>query len=401
MKAVVKNKKLCCVLLFLLFINLCTAIFCDFVAVIPVHAAENPTGEELLEGAVEEQLNKLDLKALEEYLKTLDGDLGGSVIERVLAYVKGAEFDYSGFGKQMSQVLLEKVSKILPSFVCIAAVALLSGLISAIKSSSVMRTSADMISLITYVAALIPLLSVLTNCFEETLNGVNSMQTQMQILYPLLLTLMAASGGTVTASVCRPAVAFFSNTIVSLITSVIFPITVAILVFSMAGNLSSELKIGKFTAFFKSINKWIIGVSVSVFGLFFTLQGITAASYDGVVKRAVKYAIGNGIPIVGGFLSGGFDLAVASSVLIKNSLGSMGIVLMLSVVFDPLILLICVNLLLRLTAAITQPFGESKLADFLEETAENLNYFTAGLLFTAFLYFVSIMLMIYSTEALF
>ena len=227
------------------------------------------------------------------------------------------------------------------------------------------------------------------------------MQTQMQILYPLLLTLMAASGGTVTASVCRPAVAFFSNTIVSLITSVIFPITVAILVFSMAGNLSSELKIGKFTAFFKSINKWIIGVSVSVFGLFFTLQGITAASYDGVVKRAVKYAIGNGIPIVGGFLSGGFDLAVASSVLIKKSLGSMGIVLMLSVVFDPLILLICVNLLLRLTAAITQPFGESKLADFLEETAENLNYFTAGLLFTAFLYFVSIMLMIYSTEALF
>ena len=101
------------------------------------------------------------------------------------------------------------------------------------------------------------------------------------------------------------------------------------------------------------------------------------------------------------FLSGGFDLAVASSVLIKNSLGSMGIVLMISVIFDPLVLLICVNLLLRLTAAITQPFGDSKIADFLEETAENLNYFTAGLLFTAFLYFISMMLMIYSTEALF
>ena len=361
----------------------------------------NPSGEETLENAVQEQLNKLDLKDLERYLKTLDLDLGGSVIERILEYVKGADFDYSGFGKQMLQVLLEKVSKILPSFVCIAAVALLSGLISAIKSSSAMRTSADMIALITYVAALIPLLSVLTECFQEALNGVNSMQTQMQIIYPLLLTLMAASGGTVSASVCRPAVAFFSNTIVSLITSVIFPITVAILVFSMAGNLTNELKIGKFTAFFKSINKWLIGISVSVFGLFFTLQGITAASYDGVVKRAVKYAIGNGIPIVGGFLSGGFDLAVASSVLIKNSLGSMGIVLMVSVVFDPLILLICANLLLRLTAAITQPFGESKIADFMEETAENLNYFTAGLLFTAFLYFVSIMLMIYSTEALF
>ena len=401
MKTFAKNGKRVLHFFSLFFIILCIFTFCGFSVVIPVRAAENPTGEQLLEDSVEEQLNKLDLNELQSYLDTLDGLLGGSVIERILEYVKGAEFDYASFGAQMGQILLEKVTKVLPSFVCIAAVALLSGLISAIKSSAIMRTSTDMIALITYVAALIPLLSVLTSCFEETLKGVNSMQQQMQILYPLLLTLMAASGGTVSASVCRPAVAFFSNTIVSLITSVIFPITVAILVFSMAGNLSSDLKIGKFTTFFKSINKWIIGVSVSVFGLFFTLQGITAASYDGVVKRAVKYAIGNGIPIVGGFLSGGFDLAVASSVLIKNSLGSMGIVLMISVVFDPLLLLICVNLLLRLTAAVTQPFGESKIADFLEETAENLNYFTAGLLFTAFLYFISIMLMIYSTEALF
>lgn len=385
----------------LIFISLCIVYFYDFCVVITAKAEENPSGEQVLEDALQEQLNGLDLKALEEYINGLDIDFGGNLIERIFEYAKGADFDYAGFGKQMVQVLLEKVADILPAFVCIAAVALLSGLISAIKNTSSMRTSGDMIALITYVAALIPLLSVLTECFQETLNGVNSMQTQMQIIYPLLLTLMAASGGTVSASVCRPAVAFFSSTIVSLITSIIFPITVAILVFSMAGNLTNELKIGKFTAFFKSINKWLIGISVSVFGLFFTLQGITAATYDGVVKRAVKYAIGNGIPIVGGFLSGGFDLAVASSVLIKNSLGSMGIVLMISVVFDPLVLLICVNLLLRLTAAITQPFGESKIADFLEETAENLNYFTAGLLFTAFLYFVSIMLMIYSTEALF
>lgn len=389
------------VFLSIIFISLCIFAFCDFSVVVSVKAEENASGEQALEEAIEEQLNELNFNDLQAYLNTLDGDLGRSVAERIFEYIKGADFDYTGFGKQMAQVLLEKVTQILPAFVCIAAVTLLSGLISSVKSSSTLRTSTDMISLITYVAALIPLLGVLTDCFEETLSGVNSMQTQMQIFYPLLLTLMAASGGTVSASVCRPAVAFFSNSIVSLITSVVFPITVAIIVFSMAGNLSKELKIGKFTAFFKSVNKWIIGISVSVFGLFFSLQGITAASYDGVVKRAVKYAIGNGIPIVGGFLSGGFDLAVASSVLIKNSLGSMGIVLMISVIFDPLILLICVNLLLRLTAAITQPFGESKIADFLEETAENLNYFTAGLLFTAFLYFVSIMLMIYSTEALF
>ena len=131
------------------------------------------------------------------------------------------------------------------------------------------------------------------------------------------------------------------------------------------------------------------------------MQGITSATYDGVVRRVTKYAIGNGIPIVGGFLSGGFDLAVAGGVLIKNSLGALGIFLMVSILFEPLLLLISVNMLLRLTAAVTQPFGDSKISDFLGETAGNLQYCTAGLLFTAFLYFLSIVIMICSSEVLF
>ena len=119
-----------------------------------------------------------------------------------------------------------------------------------------------------------------------------------------------------------------------------------------------------------------------------------------MVRRAAKYAIGNGIPIVGGFLSGGFDLAVAGSILIKNSLGSMSIFLMVSVLFEPLVLLVSVNVLLRFTSAVTQPFGDSRISDFLGDTAENLNYCTAGLLFTAFMYFLTIMLFVFSTEAL-
>ena len=165
--------------------------------------------------------------------------------------------------------------------------------------------------------------------------------------------------------------------------------------------MTKELKIGKFTAFFKSTNKWLIGICISAFGIFFTLQGITAANYDGIVRRTAKYAIGNGIPIVGGFLSGGFDLAVAGSILIKNSLGSMSIFLMVSVLFEPIITLISVNVLLRFTAAITQSFGDSRISDFLGETAENLHYCTAGLLFTAFLYFLTIVLMVSSSEVLF
>ena len=391
---------------FLIFISLCIFIFCFFSSGTSIMAKADSADadqklEEQLNQTVKEQIDHLDLSALQEYVDSLGNFSNESLADRLFAYIKTGGTEYESMWKQVKTVLFSKITEILPAFACITAITLLSGLISTMRSGSNTHAASEMIFLITYAAALIPLLAILTECLQLSVKGITSMQTQMQLIFPLILTLMSASGGTVTAAVCRPAVAFFANNIVTVIHSVVFPITICILILSMATNLTKELKIGKFTAFFKSINKWIIGICISVFGIFFTLQGITAANYDGIVRRAAKYAIGNGIPIVGGFLSGGFDLAVAGSVLIKNALGSMSIFLMLAVIFEPLILLVAVNLLLRLTAAITQPFGDGRISDFLEETAGNLHYCTAGLLFTAFLYFLSIMLMVCASEALF
>lgn len=386
-----------------IFISLCVLVFgweTDFTYRSAM--AETRTAEEKeLEDTLLEQWGELDTKDLEEYFHSLSAFSNENLFKRVLAYVKGATFDYEDFGKTMLSLLFAKVAELLPSFACIAAITVVSGLLSALKSQSLVNATSETISLVTYAAVLIPLFGVLTECFSQTRSGVAEMHKQMQLVYPLLLTLMAASGSTATAAICRPAVAFFSSTIVTLIQNVVLPLTLTVIVFTISSHLTKELKISKFTAFFKSMNQWIIGVSVSVFGLFFTLQSVTAAHSDGVMRRALKYAIGNGVPIVGGFLSGGFDLAVAGSALLKNALGGVSVLLLLSVLFEPLILLFVTGLFLRLTAAIAQPFGESRVADFLGETADNLRYCTAAICFTAFLYFLTILMMLFAAEAMF
>lgn len=391
------DKRRFSILLLIIFIHLFTTFF----STSSFYVTADQTGaEKELNESVEELLDNLDLKALEEYLRSMQSFSNVNIKDRLLEFIKGDGFEYEAFGKRLSAVLFGDIRELLPAFACITAIALLSGLLSTIGSGTLANTSSNMIFLISYAAALIPLLGIVTECVKEATDCVAGMKEQMQILFPLLLTLMATSGGTVSVAICRPAVAFFSTTIVSMISSVVFPISVTIIAFSLASNLSKDLKINKFGAFFKSINKWIIGISVSVFGLFFTLQGITASTYDGVVKRTIKYAIGSGVPIVGGFLSGGFDLAIAGSILIKNALGGMSIFLLVSILFEPIILLVSTNVMLRLTSAITQPFGDSRISDFLGETADNLNYFTAGILFTAFLYFLCVVMTVTVSEAL-
>ena len=404
MKRAKKTRKRLCFFV-LLFISLCIFTSSTF-SVISVRAEDAKDGldssaEEVLGENIREQLDNLDLEALQEYVSSLDGLSNTDVKDRLMEYVQGVGIDYENFIQDLLKIFFADVGKLLPAFACIAAISLLSGLIAMMKSTTAGKTSSEMVFLIAYAASLIPLIAVLTECFSASIQSISEMSKQMQIVFPLMLTLLSASGGAVTAAVCQPAVVFFATTIVSVVQSVVFPLAILIVAFSMASNLTKELKINKFTQFFKSINKWVIGVCISVFGLFFTLQGITSASYDGVVRRAAKYAIGNGVPIVGGFLSGGFDLAVAGSVLIKNSLGSMSIFLLLFILFEPIVLLVSTNLLLRLTAALTQPFGDSRISDFLGETADNLHFCTAGVLFVAFLYFLSIVVMICCTEALF
>ena len=399
MRKSVKSYRFFKVVSMLIFISL-YILFYSLNAVVFQVSAEGNTENLQLEEMINGQLEKLDLEELQKYIDSLGDFSDKSVRERIIEYIKGGEFNYKSFFGTLGNMFFDQVLALLPAFACITAVTLLSGIIISLKSGSVGQTSSEMIFIITYAAALIPLFGVLMGVFRTSLGAISSMRKQMQLIYPLMLTLMAASGGSISVSVCRPAVAFFSTTIVSVIDSFVLPLTITIIVFSMASKFTKELKIGKFTAFFKSLNKWIIGVCVSVFGIFFTLQGITGVTYDGIVRRAAKYAIGNGVPIVGGFLSGGFDLAVAGGILIKNSLGTMGIFLMLSVLFEPIALLIAVNVLLRMVSAITQPFGDGRLSDFLGETAENLNYCAASVLFVAFLYFLSIMVMIFSTEAL-
>ena len=389
----IKGKRILAILFCCLFLLLCfPASYC-------IATAENKDWEQQLNDVLLEQLDALELNELENYLQGLEDFDRMSLKERLLSFIKDDGINYESFFQGIIDVLFAKVKQLLPAFACIAAIALLCGILQTLQSHFLGDSTAKIVFFVAYIGALIPILSILTECILSTTDSVTALKTQMNVIFPVMLTLMAASGGSVSVAIYKPSVAFLSNVLVEIIENVVFPIAIVMIVFSMSNKFVGELKIDKFANFFKSINKWVLGIAFSIFGIFFTVQGITAASYDGIARRAIKYAIGNGVPIVGGFLAGGFDLTVAGSILIKNSLGNFSLLLLAFVVVEPLMLLISSNILLKLTAAITQPFGESKISSFLEETADGLNYFVAGLLFTAFLYFIVILLLICSTEA--
>lgn len=393
------RRRLIVIFFFLLFALLC----CSFFSV--GAEGEEEQGEDLM-GNVEEILGELNTDELQAYIDSLTAEqqelFGGNIADKILSVISGDfTLDYENAFSALAGLLFGRISDLLPAFCAICAIALLCGMLDRFKSAFSEQGTAKIIFFVGYAAVLVLVLSSFSVVVGECIQSVNSMQTQMQAVFPILLTLIATSGGSVSVAVYRPAVLFLSEGIVGVVTGAVFPLAVLICVLNMVGNMSGEIRLKNFSSLFASVIKWTLGISLAAFTVFLTVQGITSATYDGLSFKAAKYAVSNSVPIIGGFLGSGFDLVIAGSVLIKNSVGSCGIILLAIVLAGPLIRLIAYNLFLKLSAAVVEPLGDVRIASFLSSLSGTVNYFTAGLLAVGFMYFITMLLLICSSNALF
>ncbi len=87
---------------------------------------------------------------------------------------------------------------------------------------------------------------------------------------------------------------------------------------------------------------------------------------------------------------------LAGNTLIKNSVGVIGVFMICSVLIKPIVLLACFSVVLRLTSAVCEPIGESRISSFLGKLSDCLGYLTASVFSLGFLYFLTILLLICS-----
>ncbi len=393
-----KIKRLFKRLLLLLFILLVISVFFGVEQrTASAYSAEEEAALEELEQYVKDLLGELDTEDLQKYLDSFSDYEGGNIKDKLLSVITGDfALDYSSLTKSIVSLVWDEAKIMLPAFAVILAVALLCGILNSVKNSFLNNTMTDIINFVGYIAVGAVVLASLIGVLEAGFSAIGNMKRQMEIVYPILLTLMAASGGSVSAGVYRPAVAFMSSAITELFTTIVLPTSIIVIVLAFIGNLSNDVRTEKLGDLFKSVNKWLIGLSLGLFSLFLTIQGITSAQYDGLSLRAMKYVISGSVPIVGGFLSGGLELVIAGSAIIKNAIGSFAVFMLFGTLLRPLMLIVVFQLFLRLSAAATEPVG-GKISSFLSRVATDSGYFLAGLLCIAFLYFLTLILLICST----
>ncbi len=363
-------------------------------------SAKNTTGnDDQIGGNIDDIMNELDLSELEAFIASLTSDqqsfLDGSAVKDFIKnIVSGQAIEFGSIMNYLLASLGANAAMYVPLMLALIAVAVAYSVINSVKG----KFASDSVeSIIRFACMGVILTLLITQVFfiiGSVMDMIDLLKKQTDIFFPLILTLMTAIGASSSVNVYRPAVLIFASGIINLITVIAIPMFIVSIVFTAIGNLSSGIKLKEMSSFFSTVSKWVLNTTFFIFMAFLSIQGITASIYDGVTIRTTKLALSKYVPIIGGYLSEGFNIILAGSVLIKNSLGLTAVIILLFTVVPYIIRVALLSLSLRLTAAISEPLGCKEISGAISDFGKNLTMLISMVLGVAFLYFLFIMLII-------
>ncbi len=350
--------------------------------------------EQELEDEVQNQISNLDFSDVEAVIEKLstsakklfDSGSFGAKLESVISG-EYAENSTSFFSAVMS-IFVEGFKSFLPIIASIISIAILGGMVSNLKPATNGKSIGNIVHFVTYGVVIIFLGATLVQLIGVTTSTLTNVKSMFDAIFPILLTLLTAVGGSVSVGIYQPAIALLSNVFILLITYVLLPLFIFSIVFSIVGNLSNNVRLDKFVAFLQSAFKWTIGLCFTIFLGFVSIQGVMAGAVDGLSIRTAKYAIKSYVPIVGGYVSDGLSIVMASSMLIKNAVGGVGLFLLLVTILSPVINLVLFMLSLKFMAGIIEPIGDHKIANFVGDISKSMSLLVALLVAVAFMYLV-------------
>jgi stage III sporulation protein AE len=161
-------------------------------------------------------------------------------------------------------------------------------------------------------------------------------------------------------------------------------------VLQFVNNISEEYKIDKLTKLINQMALWTQGILMTLFIGTLTIRGITTKTIDEVTVKVSKYAIDNFVPIVGKSLSDAISAVAGYSLLLKNALSGLGLVIIVIIVLFPVIKIFIMSQLYKFTAALIEPISDKRIVSCITSVGESLILMMSCLLSVSVMFFIMI-----------
>lgn len=347
----------------------------------------------------EQQLESIGTDQIETYWKQVVDDNNGYLPETDPNFKNFVQSDKQGFLKKLFGGLLRFfLNELIVSSSLLGTLIMLSvfsTLLQAIQSAFEVKT----VSKVAYIVVTLVLLVLLLNSFRlaagYTADTVRTMSQFLIALIPLIFGLTAAAGGAASVAFFHPLIIFLVNISGWLVSVFIMPLLFMSALLGIVSTLS-EYKLTKLSDLLRNIALFTLAAFFAVFLGVMSVQGAAAAISDGLMVKSAKFFTANFLPVVGRMFTEAADTVIGASVILKNTVGIAGLLILLCITAFPLLKVLSLAFIYNVAAAVLQPLGKGPVTDSLVIMAKSMFYLFSALAIVSLMFFLALTIIITS-----
>ena len=299
-------------------------------------------------------------------------------------------------GEVDNQTILKKILNLIGGEL-VGGLSVLGSILSIVVIHSVLKSVSeslenDNISKLIYYVQYILIVTIVMMNFSDIVKVVkdtcNNLVGFMNILVPLLISLMIYTGSITTSGILEPIILFLVNFIGNIIQNIIIPIVLIFTSLIVISKISDNVQIDKLSKFLKSGVVWFFGIVLTIFVGVVSLEGTLSSSVDGITAKTTKAVVSSAIPVVGKILGDAVDTVLGCGIILKNAVGVIGVIIVIGICIIPILKLGILTIAYKLMSVICEPIADKNIVDLLDQIGDVYK------IFLAILCSVSVMLII-------
>lgn len=311
---------------------------------------------------------KMDFKSLVSSLIDGDGKNAGELIMEFLSDQFAYEFRYNR--QNLAYMLLIAI-------------------IAAIFTNFSNAFQNKQVSEISFYVLYMLLITMCLNAFRIAMSGIEghleTLLDFMRVLCPSYFLAVAIASGSSSSLIFYNIVLFLIYIVEVLILRFLLPIVNIYIMVQVLNYLAGEEYLSQFAELLNKLVSWILKTLVTCVIGINVIQGMLAPAID-TLKRSAITKTAEAIPGLGNAIGGVTDVVLGTAVLIKNGIGMAGAAVMIAICAVPIVQMMLMTLMYKLTAALVQPVSDKRITGCISSVSQGYELlmkvvFSTGLLF--------------------
>ena len=317
---------------------------------------------------LEDQAKNFGISDFIKETKKYSGDFFDDVnISELFKSTLKGDVDNKTIINKIFNIIIKQISSSFKVLLPILAIVLIHSILKIMTDNLKVNDVSNIIYYVEYIL----IISLVISNFSDIINTVRvttiNLTGFMNSLIPILSALMLYTGSITTISLLEPIILFIITFIGNIISTLILPIISIITALAIISKIYDGVQISKITNFMKSSMSWALGIVLTVFVGVLSLEGTLTSSIDGITAKTTKAAISSLIPVVGKILGDSVDSVLGCGLVLKNSLGVIGVIIVIGICIMPIIRIGILSIMYSITSAIIEPIADSKIVKLLDE----------------------------------